>query len=98
MKNILVTNWRTGWKWFSNWAFMLIIFIATVPIPPEILAILPSQQREYLMAMVAVAGLILRFINQTKPEPVKPKRATRTRKTTTAQRTRKPRTKKQEQT
>lgn len=96
MKNILVTNWRTGWRWFSNWAFVLIVFIATVPIPPEILNLLPSEKREYLMAMVAVAGLMLRFINQTKPEPVKPKR--RTRKTTTAQRTRKPRAKKQEQT
>lgn len=96
MKNILVTNWRTGWRWFSNWAFMLIIFIATAPIPPEILAILPAEKREYLMAMVAVAGLILRFINQTKPEPVKPKRTTRTRKTTTAKRTGKPRIKKQD--
>lgn len=96
MKNILVTNWRTGWRWFSNWAFVLIVFIATVPIPPEILNLLPSEKREYLMAMVAMAGLILRFINQTKPEPVKPKR---TRKSpTTAKRTRKPRRKTQEQT
>lgn len=97
MKNILVTNWRTGWKWFSNWAFVLIVFIATVPIPPEILNLLPSEKREYLMAMVAVAGLILRFINQTKPEPVKPKR-TRKSTTTTKRTTRKPRAKKQEQT
>lgn len=89
MKNILVTNWRTGWKWFSNWAFMLIIFIATVPIPPEILNLLPSEKREYLMAIVAVCGLILRFINQTKPEP--PKKRTTRKTSTTAKRTRKPR-------
>lgn len=97
MKNILVSNWRTGWKWFSNWAFVLIVFIATVPIPPEILNLLPSEKREYLMAMVAVAGLILRFINQTKPEPVKPKRTSKST-TTTKRTTRKPRAKKQEQT
>lgn len=95
MKNILVTNWRTGWRWFSNWAFVLIVFIATVPIPPEILNLLPSEKREYLMAMVAVAGLMLRFINQTKAPP----KTKRTRKSpTTAKRTRKPRRKTQEQT
>lgn len=96
MKNILVTNWRTGWKWFSNWAFVLIVFIATVPIPPEILSILPDEKRNLLTAVVAFFGLILRFINQSKPEPPKPKRTRKT--STTAQRTRKPRTKKQEQT
>lgn len=94
MKTIFVQNWKTGWRWFSNWAFMLIIFIATVPIPPEILSILPDEKRNLLTAVVAFFGLILRFINQSKPEP--PKK--RTRKTsTTAQRTRKPRAKKQQQ-
>lgn len=94
MKTIFVQNWKTGWKWFSNWAFMLIIFIATVPIPPEILSILPDEKRNILTAVVAFFGLILRFINQSKPEP--PKK--RTRKTsTTAQRTRKPRVRKQQQ-
>lgn len=95
MKPMIVQNWKTGWRWFSNWAFMLIIFIATVPIPPEILSILPDEKRNLLTAVVAFFGLILRFINQSKPEPPKPKR---TRKSTTAKRTRKPRTKKQEQT
>lgn len=94
MKPIIVQNWKTGWRWFSNWAFMLIIFIATVPIPPEILSILPEHKRNLLTAVVAFFGLILRFINQSKPEPPKPKR---TRKSTTAQRTRKPRVKKQQQ-
>ncbi len=88
MKPIIVQNWKTGWKWFSNWAFMLIIFIATVPIPPEILSILPDEKRNILTAVVAFFGLILRFINQSKPEP--PKKRT-TRKSTTAKRTRKPR-------
>lgn len=94
MKTIFVQNWKTGWKWFSNWAFMLIIFIATVPIPPEILSILPDEKRNILTAVVAFFGLILRFINQSKPEL--PKKRT-TRKSTMAQRTRKPRAKKQQQ-
>lgn len=88
MKTIFVQNWKTGWRWFSNWAFMLIIFIATVPIPPEILSILPNEKRNILTAVVAFFGLILRFINQSKPEPPK-KRIRKT--STTAQRTRKPR-------
>lgn len=94
MKTIFVQNWKTGWRWFSNWAFMLIIFIATVPIPPEILSILPDEKRNLLTAVVAFFGLILRFINQSKPEPVKPKRTRKS--TTTAKRTRKPKSKKQE--
>ncbi|WP_264689283.1 hypothetical protein [Moraxella bovis] len=29
MKLQLVANWRKGWQWFSTWAFMLIVFLAT---------------------------------------------------------------------
>lgn len=62
----LVKNWRQGWKWFSAWAFALIVFLATVPLPQEFLMLLPERCREYVVAVVAVCGLILRFVNQTK--------------------------------
>ena len=52
----LVANWQTGYKWFSTWAFALIVFLATTDLPPEI--------RDKLTAIVAVCGLILRFVKQ----------------------------------
>ena len=67
MKLELVPKWQTGWKWFSNWAFMLIVFLATVPLPPEVVAMLPPVIQKYLIAIVAVCGLVLRFVKQKPP-------------------------------
>ena len=66
MKIKPVKNWREGWKWLSNWAFVLVIFLATTPLPPEILILVPEENQKHVIAIVAVAGLILRFINQSK--------------------------------
>ena len=67
MKFELVPMWRTGWKWFSNWAFMIIVFLATVPLPPEVVAMLPPTIQKYLIAIVAICGLVLRFVKQKPP-------------------------------
>lgn len=70
MKNIekiLVDNWRHWWRWFSNWAFLLIVFIATVPIPPEALVYVPDEWKIHVMRAVAITGWILRFIKQSAP-------------------------------
>lgn len=67
MNKFLVDNYKMGYKWFSTWAFMLIVFLATTPLPPEILNLLPSEKREYLVAIVAVCGMILRFVKQSSP-------------------------------
>lgn len=66
MKIKPVKNWREGWKWLSNWAFVLVIFLATTPLPPEILILVPEENQKHVIAIVALAGLILRFINQSK--------------------------------
>lgn len=62
----LVDNWQTGYKWFSNWAFILIVFLATTPLPPEITGLLPPVVQDKMTAIVAVCGLILRFVKQSK--------------------------------
>lgn len=62
----LVKDWQTGWKWFSTWAFAVIVFLATVPLPPEVVALLPKPLADNLITLVAVCGLILRFVNQNK--------------------------------
>ena len=66
MKIKPVKNWKEGWKWLSSWAFVLVIFLATTPLPPEILVLVPEENQKHVIAIVAVAGLILRFINQSK--------------------------------
>lgn len=68
MKFELVPRWQTGWKWFSNWAFMLIMFLATVPLPPEVVSLLPPVIQKNLIAIVAICGLVLRFIKQKTPK------------------------------
>lgn len=61
-----VSNWRDSWKWISNWCFGLIVFFATTPIPPELLAVLPENIRYYVIAWVAFCGFVGRYINQNK--------------------------------
>lgn len=65
MKLGLVKNWQTGWQWFSTWAFAVIVFLATVPLPAEIIALLPTPLQDKLVAVVAICGLILRFVKQS---------------------------------
>lgn len=67
MRLQLVKNYQTGWRWFSTWAFALIVFFATTPLPPEIVAILPKPLADNLVVITAICGLILRFVRQTKP-------------------------------
>lgn len=67
MNKFLVDNYKMGYKWFSTWAFMLIVFLATTPLPPEITELLPPVVQDKLTAIVAVCGLILRFVKQSNP-------------------------------
>lgn len=62
----IVADWKNGWKWFSNWAFVLVVFLATEPLPPELIAMLPDVVQQRLIAIVAIAGLVLRFVVQSR--------------------------------
>lgn len=68
----IVENWRDSWKWISNWCFGLIVFFATTPIPPEVLAVLPENVRYYFIASTAFCGFVGRYINQSKPVALPP--------------------------
>ncbi len=68
MKFELVPMWHTGWKWFSTWAFALVFFLATVPLPPEVVALLPPVVQKNLIAVISICGLILRFVRQAPPK------------------------------
>ena len=67
-----VHNWRSSWKWFSNWCFGLIVFFAVTPIPPEVLAALPENVRAYVIAFMASCGIALRYVNQSKVKALPP--------------------------
>lgn len=71
MKLKIVENWRKGWRWFSVWAFVLIVFLATEPLPPEVVAILPKPVADNLIVLTAVCGVILRFVQQSDPSNIK---------------------------
>ncbi len=62
----IVENWQQGWRWFSNWAFVIVAFLAAEPLPTEIVALLPNFLQDRLITLVAIAGLISRFISQSK--------------------------------
>lgn len=62
----LVENWQQGWRWFSNWAFVIVAFLAAEPLSPEIVALLPHFLQDKIITLVAIAGLISRFISQSK--------------------------------
>lgn len=67
-KIALVSDWRNGWRWFSSWALLLIIFLATEPLPHEVLVLMPEPMRQKMMAVIAVMGLVLRFVRQSKKD------------------------------
>lgn len=59
-----VFNWRAGWKWISTWMLALIVFINTVPVPPDVIAALPPHWQHGVSVVLAIIGFIGRFINQ----------------------------------
>ena len=66
----VVKNWRKGWLWLSNWVFAAIGYIAVFGIPPEVMALLPVESQTKVIAVLSVLGMILRFVNQSKPKPL----------------------------
>lgn len=63
---VLVSNWKQGWKWFSNLALGAIVAINTVPLPAEVLQALPPDTQSKVTIGLAVLGIVGRFINQAK--------------------------------
>ncbi|WP_374254335.1 hypothetical protein [Acinetobacter brisouii] len=69
---VLVHNWRSGWKWISNWAFILIGYISVYGVPNEVLMFVPEASQAKVTAVLALTGLVFRFINQTKNKALPP--------------------------
>ncbi|ENX48780.1 MULTISPECIES: DUF7940 domain-containing protein [Acinetobacter] len=69
---LLVNNWKSGWKWLSNWMFILIGYISVYGIPPEIVSLIPEASQGKVTTILAIIGFLTRFINQSKPKPLMP--------------------------
>ena len=76
-KQILVSDWRQVWKYYSTWA------LARLALAPDLdAALVASGLRSgddvpaaaaWLVRGVAIAGIVARYINQAKPEGLPPK-------------------------
>lgn len=62
----LVSDWREGWRWFSTWALLALVYLTLNPLPPEVLVFIPEPHRDKMVAVIAIAGFVLRFVKQSK--------------------------------
>lgn len=67
---VIIHNWKSGWKWISNWMFVLIAYIAVNGVPSEIMAIIPIKHQGSIIAFCAVIGIFFRFYNQSRIKPL----------------------------
>nr|WP_244939730.1 hypothetical protein [Acinetobacter guerrae] len=64
----IVSNWQNSWKWFSNIAFALIVAVQAFydALPPDVVTALPVHTQQTITAVLAVLGIIGRYINQSR--------------------------------
>lgn len=69
-----VGNKSSSWKWFSNIAFALIVAVQAFydALPPELITSLPNGTQSKITVVLAIFGVIGRYINQSKPKPLPP--------------------------
>lgn len=62
----LVSDWRQAWRWFSIQIFVLAGALPLVwaQLPPDAKAMLPETWEPWVLAALAVAGIVGRVIDQ----------------------------------
>lgn len=67
-QGLLVANKAKSWAWFSNIAFALIVAVQAFydALPPELIAALPNDAQSKITMILAILGVIGRFINQSR--------------------------------
>lgn len=62
----LVENWREAWRWHSAQALAVLALLPVVwtELPPEAQALVPEEWRPYVLAALALAGLVGRLQKQ----------------------------------
>ena len=69
--NILVDDWKQGYKWITTYVFLIIAYIAQYGIPDEIVNIVPQEHRGTVLTFIALCGLLFRFLKQSSLIPKK---------------------------
>lgn len=62
----LIANWRETLRAYSTWALGAVVAIPTLwlQVPDELKALIPANGMTKITVLVAVAGLIGRFVDQ----------------------------------
>lgn len=65
----LISNWKEGWRFYSVWAFALLGALPELwPLLVAVLGFDPMPELPgRVVQLVALIGLVSRFIKQTKP-------------------------------
>lgn len=63
----LIENWRAALRAYSTWALGAVAALPALwlQVPLEVKALIPAQDLAKIAAMIAVAGLVGRFVDQT---------------------------------
>lgn len=64
----LVEDWKQAWKWFSVQALAALVILPTVwaALPADAKAFLPDGAEPWILAALALAGVVGRLIDQNK--------------------------------
>lgn len=64
----LVEDWKQAWKWFSVQALAALVILPTVwaALPADAKSFLPDGAEPWILAALALAGVIGRLIDQNK--------------------------------
>lgn len=75
-RQVIVSDWRKVWRYYSTWA------LALLALAPDIYSALVSMNllggdtmpasAAWLVRGLAIAGVVSRFINQSKPDGLPP--------------------------
>ena len=59
----MVDGWQKAWKWHSMQALAALALLPAVwaEVPPEVQALIPSEWRSWILAALAVIGIIGRL-------------------------------------
>lgn len=76
IRQILVSDWREVWKYYSTWAFALLALVPDIYTALVAAGLVESGDMpgtaSWIVRGVAIAGIVARFINQAKPDGLPP--------------------------
>lgn len=76
-RQILVSDWRQVWRYWSTWAFALLALMPDLYQALVAAGLLGDgtmpDTAAWMVRGLAIAGIVSRFINQAKPDGLPPK-------------------------